>query len=42
MAFLRGVGNGHKNDESQLEISFAIGPKEKDMLGEVPLPESAS
>lgn len=33
MAFLKGVGNGHKNDDSQLEISFSLGPKEKDILG---------
>lgn len=34
MAFLKGVDNGHKNDDSQLEISFPVGPKEKDTLGE--------
>lgn len=33
MAFLKGVGNGHKNDDSQLGISFSVGPKEKDILG---------
>lgn len=34
IAFLMGVGNCHKNDNSKLEISFPVGPKEKDILGE--------
>lgn len=32
MAFLKGVGNGHKSNDNQLELSFSVGPKEKDIL----------
>lgn len=42
MVFLKGVGDGHKDEGSQLEISFPVGPKEKDILGEFPGPKQTS